>query len=104
MTALAAFARSMDSLFSKLGMTAIFQPRIGSNLTVTVIPKRPDEIIGLGQTDIATEVTLFDVRVREVAEPRADDAILYNGTEYRIIGEPRRDMHQLIWTMKVVKA
>lgn len=104
MTALAAFARSVDSLFGKLGMTAIFQPRIGSNLTVTVIPKRPDEIIGLGQSDIASEVTLFDVRVREVAEPRTDDVVMYNGTEYRIIGEPRRDMHQLIWTMEAVKA
>ncbi len=104
MTALAAFARSVDSLFGKLGMTVTFQPRIGSNLTVTVIPKRPDEIIGLGQSDIATEVTLFDVRVLEVVEPKVDDAILYNGTEYRIIGEPRRDIHQLIWTMEAVKA
>ena len=104
MTVLAAFTRSVDSLFGKFGMTAIFQPRIGSNLTVTVIPKRPDEIIGLGQSDIATEVTLFDVRVREVAEPKADDAILYNGTEYLIIGQPRRDIHQLIWTMEAVKA
>jgi hypothetical protein len=102
--ALPAFTRAVDSMFGKLGMTAMFQPVMGANLTVTVIPKRPDEIIGLGQSDVATEVTLFDVRVLEVAAPKSDDAVIYNGTEYRIIGEPRRDIHQLIWTMETVKA
>jgi hypothetical protein len=101
---MSAFARAVDSLFGKLGVAAIFQPRIGANVAVTIIPKRPDEIIGLAQNDIATEVTLFDVRVAEIAEPKADDVIFFQGTEYRIIGEPRSDIHRLIWTMEAVKA
>ena len=101
---MSAFARAVDSLFGKLGVAAIFQPRIGANVAVTIIPKRPDEIIGLAQNDLATEVTLFDVRVTEVAEPKAEDVIFFQGTEYRIIGEPRRDIHRLIWTMEAVKA
>lgn len=104
MTALQVFSRTVDSLFAKLGMVAVFQPVIGLTQPVTIIPKQPDEIIGLGRSDISAEVTLFDLRVNEVAEPKADDAILYNGEEYRIIGEPRRDIHRLIWTVEAVKS
>lgn len=98
-----AFSRSVDSLFGKLGVAAIFQPRIGSNIAVTLIPKRPDEIIGLGQSDVSSEVTLFDLRVKEVVEPKADDVVIFQSEEYRIISEPRRDIHRLIWTVEAVK-
>ena len=104
MTALAIFSRTVDSLFAKLGMVAVFQPAIGLTQPVTIIPKQPDEIIGLGQSDITTEVTLFDLRVSEVAEPKENDVILYAGTQYRIISEPRRDIHRLIWTVEAVKS
>lgn len=98
-----AFSRSVDSLFARLGVTVTFQPRIGMNRAVTLIPKRPDEIIGLGQSDISSEVTLFDLRIKEVAELKADDVLIYQGEEYRILGEPRRDIHRLIWTVEAVK-
>ena len=98
-----AFSCSVDSLFAKLGVAATFQPRIGMNRAVTLIPKRPDEIIGLGQSDISSEVTLFDLRINEVADPKTDDVVIYQGEEYRIIGEPRRDIHRLIWTLEAVK-
>ena len=98
-----AFSRSVDSLFAKLGVAATFQPRIGMNRAITLIPKRPDEIIGLGQSDISSEVTLFDLRITEVAAPKSDDVVIYQGEEYRIIGEPRRDIHRLIWTLEAVK-
>jgi hypothetical protein len=104
MTVLQAFARLVDSLFVKLGMAATFQPRIGPNLAVTVIPKRPDEIIGLGQSDIAADVTLFDLRTSEIAGPQEGDVLRYGGDDYRIIGTPRRDIHRLIWTVEAVKA
>jgi len=100
---MSAFSRAADSLFAKLGVAAVFQPRIGTNSAVTLIPKRPDEIIGLGQSDISSEVTLFDLRVKEVSEPKSEDVVIFQGTEYRIIGEPRRDIHRLIWTVEAVK-
>ncbi|MFO0110420.1 MAG: hypothetical protein ACK52W_07810 [Alphaproteobacteria bacterium] len=103
MTAPASFARAVDSLFGRLGMTAMFEPGIGSDLSVTVIPRRPDEIIGLGQSDFAAEVTLFDLRVKEVAEPKSGDVIFYQSIRHRIIGEPRRDIHRLIWTLEAVR-
>lgn len=98
-----AFSHSVDSLFTKLGVAATFQPRIGMNRAVTLIPKRPDEIIGLGQSEISSEATLFDLRIKEVAELKADDVLIYQGEEYHIIGEPRRDIHRLIWTVEAVK-
>ena len=104
MTPLERFARSVDSLFEKLGMEASFIPAIGSGMPVTVVPKRPDAIIGLGDSGVQAEVTLFDLRVREVEEPKTGDVIEYDGAVYRIIGEPRRDAHRLVWTVEAVQA
>lgn len=98
------FSRSVDSLFAKLGVTVTFQPRIGPNRIVTVIPKRPDEIIGLGEANLVAEVTLFDLKTSEVSEPREDDVIRYGNEDYRIIGAPRRDIHRLIWTVETKKS
>lgn len=95
-----AFSRSVDSLFARLGVAVTFQPRIGPNRAVTVIPKRPDEIIGLGDTNLAAEVTLFDLKISEVSEPSEGDVIRYGSEDYRIIGTPRRDIHRLIWTVE----
>lgn len=104
MTPLERFAKSVDTLFEKLGMEAGFIPAIGSGIVITVVPKRPDAIIGLGDTGVQTEVTLFDLRASEVEEPKAGDVIEYDGTVYRIIGEPRRDVHRLVWTVEAVQA
>jgi hypothetical protein len=101
---MSAFSRSIDSLFTRLGSPALFQPRIGANRTVTVIPKQPDEVIGLGDAGLTAEVTLFDMRVSEVAEPSEDDIVRFGSDDYRIIGTPRRDLHRLIWTVEAVKA
>lgn len=100
---MSAFARSVDSLFTRLGSPALFQPRIGPNRAITVIPKQPDEIIGLGDAALAAEVTLFDVRVSEVAEPDEGDIIRFASEDFRIIGTPRRDIHRLIWTLEATK-
>jgi len=98
-----AFSRAVDSMFARLGVTVTFQPRIGPNRIVTVIPKRPDEIIGLGDTNLVAEVTLFDLKTTEVSEPHEDDVIRYGSEDYRIIGAPRRDIHRLIWTVETKK-
>lgn len=104
MTALERFARSVDRLFEKLGMEAGYIPASGTGIIVTVVPRRPDAIIGLGDSGIQAEVTLFDLRVSEVEEPKTGDTIEYEGTSYRVIGEPRRDVHRLVWTVEAVEA
>ncbi len=102
MNALAAFRRSVDAQFSRLGMPATYRPAIGDRIMVTVIPKRPDEYIGLGASTLQSETVLFDARVSEIEKPRESDIISYLDTDYRIIGEPRRDLHRLVWTMEAV--
>lgn len=102
MTALARFRRSVDAMFGRLGMAATYRPVIGDTVLVTVIPKRPDEYIGLGASTLHSETVLFDVRVSEVQTPKESDIFTYLGTDYRVIGEPRRDIHRLVWTMEAV--
>lgn len=102
MSALGAFSRSVDAMFGRLGMAATFRPAIGDTVMVVVIPKRPDEYIGLGNSTLHSETVLFDVRVSEVEEPKTSDIISYLGADYRIIGEPKRDIHRLVWTVEAV--
>ncbi|PZP83836.1 MAG: hypothetical protein DI582_10190 [Azospirillum brasilense] len=102
MSALSAFSRSVDAMFGRLGMAATYRPVIGDTVLVTVIPKRPDEYIGLGASTVQAETVLFDVRASEVEAPRESDIVSYLGTDYRVIGEPRRDIHRLVWTLEAV--
>jgi hypothetical protein len=103
MTVLARLSRAADSLFKQLGMEAAYLPTLGSALAVVAIPRRPDSVIGLGDIGAVTEATLFDLRVAEVTEPKAGDVIEYLGESYRVIGEPRCDIHRLIWTVEAEK-
>lgn len=100
MTVLARLSRAADSLFRTLGMEATYLPALGSALAVVAIPKRPDSIIGLGDIGAVTEATFFDLRVAEVPAPKAGDVIEYLGDSYRVIGEPKRDIHRLVWTVE----
>ena len=100
MTALGRFARATESLFRQLGMDATYLPALGSALAVVAIPKRADAVIGIGDLGAVTEATLFDLRVAEVPEPKAGDVIEYLGVSYRVIGEPKRDIHRLVWTLE----
>jgi hypothetical protein len=53
-----------------------------------------------GETRIATETTIFDIRTSEVAAPAEGDTIEMNGAVYVIQGEPLRDVERLIWTIE----
>jgi hypothetical protein len=67
-----------------------------------VIARRPDTIVGFGETRIHTETATFEVRASEVANPRADDRLTVSGDTFVIQGEPeRRDPERLVWTLDV---
>ena len=71
-------------------------------MSVRVVVRRPDEIVGFGETRIHTETTVFDVRASEVTDPRPGDRLTLDGVDYVIQGEPqRRDPDRLIWTLDV---
>ena len=62
------------------------------------IARRPDTIVGFGETRIHAETATFELRASEVASPRPDDQLIVDGETFVIQGEPeRRDPDRLVW-------
>ena len=67
-----------------------------------VIARRPDTIVGFGETRIHAETATFEVRASEVASPRPGDQLTSDGETFVVQGEPeRRDPDRLVWTLDV---
>ena len=98
------FSRAVDACFGHLGVAAVYTAEGGQAVDARVIGKRPDEIVGLGDTRIHAETALFDVRVSEVPAPRPGDTLIVDGITYAIQGEPVRDRERLVWTIEAYPA
>jgi hypothetical protein len=97
-----AFEGAVDATFAAFGIDAVYTPENGEPLGVRVIARRPDTIVGFGDTRIHTETATFEVRVSEVANPRPDDQLIVDGQTFVIQGEPeRRDPDRLVWSLEV---
>jgi hypothetical protein len=67
---------------------------------VRVIARRPDTIVGFGETRIHAEIATFELRASEVASPRADDQVIVESETFVVQGEPeRRDPDRLVSTL-----
>ncbi len=67
-----------------------------------VIARRPDTIVGFGETRIHAETATFELRASEVASPRPGDQLIVNGGTFVMQGEPElRDPDRLVWTLDV---
>jgi hypothetical protein len=98
-----AFAAAINTLFAdpNLGVDAIYRTGgSGEAITLRAIIRQPDRVGTYGETRIATETALFDIRTSEVAAPAEGDIIEMNGTVYVIQGEPLRDAERLVWTLE----
>ena len=100
MTFQAAAQRTVDSLFTKLGVEAVYTPNGGSAVDVTVIRRHPDEILDVAESRIHTETSLFEVRASEIAAPAADDQISVGDSTFVVKGEPLKDQHGLVWRLE----
>ena len=99
---MSAFADAVDALFAdpNLGVDAIYRAGgSGEAITIRAIVRQPDRIGTFGETRIATEATLIDIRTSELAAPAEGDTFEMNGMVYVIQGAPIRDGEQLIWTL-----
>jgi hypothetical protein len=95
-----AFQDAVDATFAAFGIDAVYTPAGGEPVGVRVIAKRPDTIVGFGDTRIHAETATFEVRVSEVASPRPDDQLTVGSESFVVQGEPeRRDPGRLIWTL-----
>ena len=53
----------MDATFAVFGINAVYTPASGEPVGVRVIARRPDTIVGFGDTLIHAETATFEVRV-----------------------------------------
>ena len=96
------FQGAVDATFAAFGIDALYTPAGGEPVGVRVIARRPDTIVGFGETRIHTETATFEVRASEVANPRPSDQLTFAGKISVVQGEPeRRDPDRLVWTLDV---
>jgi hypothetical protein len=94
------FQGAVDATFTAFGIDAVYTPAGGDPLPVRVIARRPDAIVGFGETRIHAETATFEVRASEVANPRPNDQLIVDGDAFIVQGEPeRRDPDRLVWTL-----
>ncbi len=99
---MSAAARAIDTLFAdpNIAVDAVYQAEGGEPVTVRVIARRPDEVIGLGETRILAETAVFKVRASEITAPRPGDRLTVGGITYVVQGEPVRGApERLVWTL-----
>jgi hypothetical protein len=97
-----AFQDAVNATFAAFGIDAVYTPAGGEPTPVRVIARRPDTIVGFGDTRIHAETATFEVRASEVANPRPGDQLAVDGKTFVIQGEPeRRDPDRLVWTVDV---
>ena len=96
------FQGAVDATFVAFGIDAVYTPAGGEPVPVRVIARRPDTIVGFGETRIHTETATFEVRASEVASPRPGDQFPVGGDTFVVQGEPeRRDPDRLVWSLDV---
>ena len=95
-----AFAGAVDATFAAFGIDAVYTTAGGDPVPVRVIARRPDTIVGFGETRIHAETATFEARASEVADPRSGDQLTVGAESFIVQGEPeRRDPDRLVWSL-----
>ena len=101
-TPMMAFQGAVDATFAAFGIDALYTPAGGDPVPVRVIARRPDTIVGFGETRVYAETATFEARASEVANPRPGDQLTIDGETFLIQGEPeRRDTVRLVRSFDV---
>ncbi|MGH6896008.1 MAG: head-tail joining protein [Geminicoccaceae bacterium] len=96
------FSGAVDATFEAFGIDAIYTPAEGEPVSVRVIARRPDTIVGFGDTRIHAETATFELRASEVANPRPGDQLTVGGEAFIVQGDPeRRDPDRHVWILDV---
>jgi hypothetical protein len=103
---MAILADAIDDLFAdpNLARDAVWRPAVGDPVPIRIMLRQPDEVASFGESRFATDTTVIDIRVTEVAEPRPGDRIDIDGELLLVQGEPRRDAERLVWRIEAVPA
>ncbi len=92
-----AFARAIDSQFTRLGQQATYVHTDGRRQTLSVMARRPEQLFALGEGDIHAEQPQLAFRASEITKPYVGDYLVVEDSTYRIVAEPCLDLHHLLW-------
>ena len=99
------FEGAVDSTFAAFAIDALCTAAGGEPVPVRVIARRPDSIVGFGDTRIHAETATFELRASEIADPHPDDQLTIGSESFVVQGEPqRRDFDRLVWNLDVRRA
>jgi len=96
-----AFSIATDAVFADLNIAraAIWRAGgVGPGVTVRVITRRPDQVVGFGDSRAILPTVLIDVRRLEVPEPATGDTVELGEELFEIIATPTADSLRLVWT------
>lgn len=96
-----AFSAAIETLFAdpNIARSALWRTGgVGAGLAVRVIAKRPDQVVGFGDSRAVLPAVLIDVRRSEVLDPATGDTIEIDGDLFEIIATPVTDSLHLVWT------
>ncbi len=71
---------------------------VADGIPVRVVTRRPDQIVGFGDSRAIVSTVLIEVRKSEVPTPAAGDAVTVDGDTFEIIAAPSLDGLGLVWT------
>ncbi|MFN3827789.1 MAG: hypothetical protein ACK4NR_09220 [Micavibrio sp.] len=91
------FSLVIDTNFSVLGEPAVYKPISGTEKSINVMSRRPDELISFENTAIRVRTAIFDVRVSDIAAPAKGDEIVFKDTTYVVQDSEYIDGDRMIW-------
>jgi hypothetical protein len=96
-----AFTAATDALFADPNIARGAIWRAGGadpGTTVRVVTRRPDQVVGFGDSRAVLPTMLVDVRRSEVPNPGSGDTVEIDGETFEIIAAPTIDSLRLVWS------
>ncbi|MCB9980267.1 MAG: hypothetical protein H6863_03905 [Rhodospirillales bacterium] len=98
---------AVDACFQAFGVDALYFPPDGggSSVPIRVLPRRGDNVLDFGETQIAVDSLFFEIKVADLADPAEEGIIQIDGTDYIIQAEPRiEDIDAIVWIIDTRKS
>lgn len=96
-----AFTAATDALFADPNIARDAIWRAGGadpGITVRVVTRRPDQVVGFGDSRAVLPTLLLDVRRSQVPDPVSGDTVEFDGEVFEVIAPPTIDSFRLVWT------
>lgn len=96
-----AFTAATDALFAdpNIARDAIWRAGgAGAGVAVRIITRRPDQVVGFGDSRAVLPTMQIDVRRSEVSDAASGDTVEIDGEIFEIIATPTADSLRLVWS------